>query len=40
MFLAVKSLFDSRTRNIFDSDITSLDVLSSIAETLHKYELL
>ena len=36
---AVKSLFDSRTKSFFDSDITSLGVLPSIAEALHKYEL-
>ena len=36
---AVKSLFDSITKSFFDSDITSLGVLPSIAETLHKYEL-
>ena len=36
---AVKSLFDSRTKSFFDSDITTLGVLPSIAETLHKYEL-
>ena len=36
---AVKSLFDSRTKNFFDSNITSLDVLPSIAEALHKHEL-
>ena len=35
----VKSLFDSRTQSFFDSDITSLGVLPSIAEALHKYEL-
>ena len=39
MFPAVKSLFDSRTKSFFDSDITSLSVLPSIAEALHKYEL-
>ena len=36
---AVKSFFDSRTKSLFDSDITSLGVLPSIAEALHKYEL-
>ena len=36
---AVKSLFDSRTKSFFDSDITSLGVLPCIAEALHKYEL-
>ena len=36
---AVKSLFDSRTKAFFDSDITLLSVLPSIAKTLHKYEL-
>ena len=36
---AVKSLFDSRTKSFFDSDITSLGVLPSIAEALHKYEI-
>ena len=36
---AVKSLFDSRTKSFFDSDITSLGVLPSTAEALHKYEL-
>ena len=36
---AVKSLFDSRTKSFFDSDITSLGVLPSIAEELHEYEL-
>ena len=36
---AVKSLFDSRTKSFFDSDITSLGILPSIAEALHKYEL-
>ena len=39
MFPVVKSLFDSRTKSFFDSDITSLGVLPSIAEALHKYEL-
>ena len=37
MFPAVKSLFDSRS--FFNSNITSLGVLPSIAEVLHKYEL-
>ena len=36
---AVKSLLDSRMKSFFDSDITSLGVLPSIAEALHKYEL-
>ena len=36
---AVKSLFDSRTKSFFDPDITSLSVLPSIVEALHKYEL-
>ena len=36
---AVKSLFDSRTKSFFDSDITSLCALPSIVEALHKYEL-
>ena len=36
---AVKSLFDSRTKSFFDSDITSLGLLPSIAAALHKYEL-
>ena len=36
---AVKSLFDSRTKSFFDSDITSLGALPNIAEALHKYEL-
>ena len=36
---AMKSLFDSRTKSFFDPDITSLGVLPSIAEALHKYEL-
>ena len=36
---AVKSLFDSRMKSFFDSDITSLGILPSIAEALHKYEL-
>ena len=36
---AVTSLFDSRTKSFFDSNITSLGVLPSIAEALHKYEL-
>ena len=36
---AVKSLFDSRTKSFFNSDIPSLAVLPSIAEVLHKYEL-
>ena len=36
----MKSLFDSRTKSFFfNSDITSLGVLPSIAEALHKYEL-
>ena len=33
---AVKSLFESRTNSFFDSDITSLGVLPSMAEALHK----
>ena len=37
---AVKSMFDSRRKGFFNSDITSLGVLPGIAETLHKYELL
>ena len=36
---AVKSLFESRTKRFFDSDITALSVLPSIEEALHKYEL-
>ena len=36
---AVKSLFDSITKSFLDSDITSLGVLPSIVEALHKYEL-
>ena len=36
---AVKSLFDSRTKSFLYSDITSLGVLPSTAEALHKYEL-
>ena len=36
---AVKNLLDSRTRSFSNSDITSLGVLPSIAEVLHKYEL-
>ena len=36
---AVKSLFDSRTKSFFESDLTSLGALPSIAEALHKYEL-
>ena len=36
---AVKSLFESRTNSFFNSDITSLGILPSIAEVLHKYEL-
>ena len=36
---AVKSLFDSRAKSFFDSDITSLGVLASIAEALYKSEL-
>ena len=36
---AVKRLLDNRTKSFFGSDITSLGVLPSIAEALHKYEL-
>ena len=36
---AVKSLFDSRSKSFFDSYITSLGVLPSIAEALRKYKL-
>ena len=36
---SVKSLFDSRTKSFFESDITSLGALSSIVEAPHKYEL-
>ena len=36
---AVKSLFDSRTKSFFDSNITSLGVLPNIAGALRKYEL-
>ena len=39
MSSAMKSLFDRRTISFFDSDITSLGVLPSIAGELHKYEL-
>ena len=35
---AVKSCFDSRTKSSFDSDVTSLGVLPSIADASHKYE--
>ena len=38
MSRAVKSLFNSRTKSFFYSNITSLRVLPSIAEALHKYE--
>ena len=34
-----ENLFNSRTKSFFDSDITSLGVLPSIAEALYKYEL-
>ena len=34
-----ESLFDSRTKTFFDSNIISLRVLPGIAEALHKYEL-
>ena len=36
---AVESLVDSRTKSFFNSDITSLGVLPSTAEVLHKYGL-
>ena len=36
---AVKRLFDSKAKSFFDSDITSVGILPSIAEALHKYEL-
>ena len=39
MFPVVKSLFDSRTKSFFNSDIPSLGVLPSSAEVLHKYQL-
>ena len=35
----IKNLFDSRTKSFFDSDISSLGVLSSIAESLKKFDL-
>ena len=35
----IKNLFDSRTTSFFDSDISSLGVLPSIAESLEKFDL-
>ena len=35
----IKDLFDSRTKSFFDSDISSLGILSSIAESLEKFDL-
>ena len=35
----IKNLFDSRTKNFFDSDISSLVILPSIAESLEKFDL-
>ena len=35
----IKNLFDSRTKSFFDSDISSLGVLTSIAESLKKFDL-
>ena len=35
----IKNLFDSRTKSFFDSDISSLGVLPSIAESLEKFDL-
>ena len=35
----IKDLFDSRTKSFFDSDISSLGVLPSIAESLEKFDL-
>ena len=35
----IKNLFDSRTKSFFDSDISSLGVLPSIAESLKKFDL-
>ena len=36
---AMKSMFNSRTKRFFDSDIISLGVLPGIAEAEHKHEL-
>ena len=35
----IKNLFNSRTKSFFDSDISSLGVLPSIAESLKKFDL-
>ena len=35
----IKNLFDSRTKSFFDSDISSLGVLPSIAESLEEFDL-
>ena len=35
----IKNLFDSGTKTFFDSDISSLGVLPSIAESLEKFDL-
>ena len=35
----IKNLFDSRTKRFFDSDIPSLGILPSIAESLKKFDL-
>ena len=35
----IKNPFDSRTKSFFDSDISSLGVLPSIAESLEKFDL-
>ena len=35
----IKNLFDSGTKSFFDSDISSLDLLPSIAESLEKLDL-
>ena len=35
----VRSLFESRTQNYFDTNIASTGVLPSICEILHKYDL-
>ena len=39
MMPLIKNLFDSRTKRFFNSDISSLGVLPSIAESLEKFDL-
>ena len=35
---ALRSLFEPRSKSLFDADIISLGILPSISEALHKFD--